>query len=112
MKRRHGYRAGCTPIVCGVNTRYRKAGVPVRTTVIWVGLVLATCLTLWLGTSHSAAQQGVRIAVALAIPVTFLKVYFIGSEFMEPRGAPAALRGGFTAWVVIVAAAVTSLYLL
>jgi len=43
--------------------------------------------------------------------VTFLKVYFIGSEFMELRGAPSALRGGFTAWVVIVCAAVTSLYL-
>jgi hypothetical protein len=41
-----------------------------------------------------------------------LKVYFIGSEFMELRGAPSALRGGFTAWVVIVATAVTSLYLL
>lgn len=89
-----------------------KAGVPVRTTVTWVGLVLATCLTLWLGTSHSAAQQGVRVTVALAIPVAFLKVYFIGSEFMELRGAPPALRGGFTAWVVVVAAAVTGLYLL
>jgi len=51
--------------------RRAKAGVPVRTTVIWVGLVLATCLMLWLGTSHSAAQQGVWITVALAIPVAF-----------------------------------------
>ena len=44
--------------------------------------------------------------------VTFLKVYFIRSEFMELRGAPSAVRGGFTAWVVIVGTAVTSLYLL
>jgi len=51
--------------------RRAKAGVPVRTTVIWVGLVPATCLMLWLGTSHSAAQQGVWITVALAIPVAF-----------------------------------------
>jgi Prokaryotic Cytochrome C oxidase subunit IV len=58
------------------------------------------------------AGAGVQITVALAIPVAFLKVYFIGSEFMELRGAPSALRGGFTAWVVIVCAAVTSLYLL
>lgn len=81
------------------------AGVPVRTTAIWAGLVVATCLTLWLGASHSAV-------VAVAIPVAFLKVYFIGSEFMDLRGAPSALRLGFTAWVVILASAITTLYLL
>jgi hypothetical protein len=30
--------------------------------------------------------------LALAIPVAFLKVYLIGSEFMEVRTAPRALR--------------------
>jgi hypothetical protein len=86
--------------------------VPVRTTVIWVGLVLATCLTLWLGSGHATAQQGMRLAVAFAIPVAFLKIYFIGSEFMELRGAPPLLRGAFIAWVVVVGASATALYLL
>ena len=44
--------------------------------------------------------------------VAFLKVYFIGIEFMELRGAPSVPCGGFAAWAVIVATAVTSLYLL
>ncbi len=81
------------------------AGVPIRTTVIWVGLMVATGLTLWLGASHSTI-------VAVAIPIAFLKIYFIGSEFMELRGAPAALRAVFTAWVIGVATTTTMLYLL
>jgi hypothetical protein len=82
-----------------------RAGVPVRTTAVWIGLMAATCLTLWLGNSHSAI-------VAVAIPVAFLKVYFIGSEFMELHGAPIALRAVFTAWVIGVSATTTVLYLL
>jgi hypothetical protein len=50
--------------------------------------------------------------VAVATPIAFLKVYFIGSEFMELRGAPAALRAVFTAWVIGVATTTTTLYLL
>jgi Prokaryotic Cytochrome C oxidase subunit IV len=60
---------------------------------------------LSLGASHS-------VLVALAIPIAFLKVFFIGGEFMELRGAPSTLRGAFTGWVVVVAATTTMLYLL
>jgi cytochrome c oxidase subunit IV len=89
-----------------------KVGVPVRTTVTWIGLVIATCLTLWLGTGQSAAQQSMQATVALAIPIAFLKTYFIGYEFMELRGAPPVLRGAFTVWVAVVAVTTTALYLL
>lgn len=71
-------------------------GVPIRTTAVWVGLMVATGLTLWLGASQSTI-------VAVAIPIAFLKVYFIGSEFMELRDAPAALRAAFIAWVISIA---------
>jgi hypothetical protein len=85
-------------------------GVPLRTTVIWVGLVLATCLTWSLGTGHFAATESLHVTVALAMVIAFLKVYFIGSEFMELRGAPRALRAAFLAWVVVVGTATTMLY--
>jgi len=65
--------------------------------VIWVGLVLATCLTWWLVTGYSAANRSLRVTVAVAIIVPFLKVYFIGSEFMELRTAPPAPRALFSA---------------
>jgi cytochrome c oxidase subunit IV len=88
-----------------------RAGVPVRTTVIWGGLVLATCATWWLAAGHPAARQSLRTSVALAIVIAFLKTYFVGAEFMELRGAPRALHAAFTAWVVVVAATTTTLYL-
>jgi hypothetical protein len=50
--------------------------------------------------------------VAVATPSAFLKIYFIGSEFMELRGAPAALHAVFRAWVIGVATTTTMLYLL
>lgn len=81
------------------------AGVPLRTTVIWVGLMVATGLTLWLGASRPTI-------VAVAIPIAFLKIYFIGGEFMELRSAPAGLRAIFAAWVIGAATTTTTLYLL
>jgi hypothetical protein len=59
----------------------------------------------------SVNHQSLQVMVALALLIAFLKIYFIGSEFMELRGAPAPLRVAFTVWVVCVAAATTTLYL-
>lgn len=89
-----------------------RAGVPRRTTVVWFGLVLATCATWWLGAGPSANGQGLHVMVATAIVVAFLKVAFIGNEFMELRDAPTGLRLAFLTWVAVVATAATTLYLL
>jgi hypothetical protein len=48
----------------------------------------------------------------MAVPVAFLKVYLIGSEFMEVRTAPLALRVAFGAWASCMALVLTGLYLL
>jgi hypothetical protein len=86
-----------------------KVGVPARTTTIWAILVLASFLTLWLGASGVGDQLADRVMIAAVIVVAFLKAYLIGMEFMEVRGAPAVLRGLFTAWVVSFAVAITTL---
>jgi hypothetical protein len=51
-------------------------------------------------TGHEAASPSLRTAIMVA----FLKVYFIGTEFMELRTAAPALRALFSALAVVVAA--------
>jgi len=87
-------------------------GVPVRASATWVALMAATGLTWWLGGDHQAGASGGQVLVAMAIPVAFLKVYLIGMEFMEVRGAPSALRRVFGAWTCVFAIALTAIYLL
>ncbi|MFE6926111.1 cytochrome C oxidase subunit IV family protein [Nocardia sp. NPDC057663] len=75
---------------------------PRRATWVWIGLVLATCTTWWLGGSHPFASGNVRFASAAAIAIAFAKAYFIGIEFMELRSAPKTLRRAFEAWTAVV----------
>ena len=87
-------------------------GIPVRATATWVALMIATGITWWLGADHAAKATSGRLLVAMAVPVAFLKVYLIGSEFMEVRTAPLALRVAFGAWASCMALVLTGLYLL
>jgi hypothetical protein len=86
--------------------------VPLRATAVWMLLMAATALTWWLGADDGADLGGGRTWVVLAIPVAFLKVYLIGSEFMEVRTAPRALRLAFGAWVVVLTLGLIAIYLL
>jgi Prokaryotic Cytochrome C oxidase subunit IV len=87
-----------------------RLGVPARTTVIWVILILASFLTWWLGTNDSRDQLSDRVMIAAVVVIAFLKAYLVGMEFMEVRGAPAVLRGLLTGWVGLLAVAITTLY--
>jgi hypothetical protein len=86
--------------------------VPNVVTAVFVGLVIATCVTWWLGGHHSLAGQTLRIAVVVTVVIAFSKIYFIGQDFMELRHAPRGLRAAFTAWVIVVGAAAAGLYVL
>jgi apolipoprotein N-acyltransferase len=79
-----------------------EAGFPLRATVVWVGLVLATVITFWLGTDHPFARTSVALASSLAIAIGIGKAAVIGLEFMELRHAPRGLRGAFLAWSAVV----------
>lgn len=82
--------------------------VPVRITTVWALLTIATCVTWWLGAGHGAGD----LAILSLIAIAFAKVYLIGSEFMELRGAPVVLRAIFTIWTVVVALGASTLALI
>lgn len=82
---------------------------PSRVTGVFAGLVLATCLTWWLGSGSSVLGGGFEVAATLTILIAFVKIFFIGSDFMELRAAPAILKAVFSIWVVVVAAAAVTL---
>ena len=81
--------------------------VPRRVTVVFAGLVVATCITWWLGSRSSAT--GVGLAAALTVLIASAKIYFIGRDFMELRSAPPGLRAAFKVWVGAVAVAAVAL---
>jgi len=71
--------------------------VPARATVVWLTLMAATCVTWWLGTGH-VGYRGASWEVLALIVVACIKIYLVGYEFMELRGAPVALRAVFSVW--------------
>ena len=83
-----------------------------RTTVVWAALVGATCVSWVLGTSHGIEAGGVQAATAVVLAIAFVKVRYIGLEFMELRTAVTPLRVAFEAWVALVGGTVVALYLL
>ena len=82
---------------------------PDRVTAVFAGLVVATCITWWLGSESSVTGGGFELAATLTILIAFTKIIFIGADFMELRAAPAGLRTVFITWVGVVAAAAIAL---
>ena len=83
-----------------------------RTTVIWLLLIAATCLSWFLGTDHGLAGVDARtIATVAILVVAFVKVSFVGMNFMELRNAPTPLRLIFLGYVVVVCGVVVGMSL-
>ncbi|WP_205698777.1 cytochrome C oxidase subunit IV family protein [Conexibacter sp. SYSU D00693] len=81
-----------------------------RPVVVFGALLLATFVSLWVGTDHGfSGSDGHTAGAAVALAVAFLKIRWIGLDFMELRHAPLALRVAFEAWVVLVGIAVVAL---
>jgi heme/copper-type cytochrome/quinol oxidase subunit 4 len=80
-----------------------------RTTVVWLGLMAATCVTTW-GLSKDAF--GPAVAVVGTFVIAAVKVRFVVLDFMELRSAPMPVRLAFEAWPVIVAAVIVGLWFL
>lgn len=86
-----------------------NGAVPRRVTVVFAGLVVATCVTWWLGSESSLTGGGFGLTATLTILIAFAKVFFIGRDFMELRAAPFVLRAAFSLWVGAVAVAAIAL---
>lgn len=82
-----------------------------RATSVWGVLMAATLISWTLGTHHDSLIGDRRIAAIAVVAIAFIKVYFVGIDFMELRHAPRALRLVFNAWIVITAATVGALFL-
>lgn len=83
-----------------------------RVVVVWLALMVATGVSWAIGTEHGPPVQGIRIGAAAALAIAFVKVRYVGLEFMELRGAPPTLRWTFEGWVAAVGGVVVALYAL
>jgi len=76
---------------------------------VFAGLVVATCITWWLGSGSAWIGGGFELAATLTILIAFVKIAFIGADFMELRAAPVILRTVFFGWVTAFAVAATAM---
>lgn len=79
-----------------------------RISIVWVLLMVATCITTW-----GLSKDGVApLAAAVGIVVlAALKVRYVILDFMEIRNAPIPLRTILEAWPVIVGIGILAFYL-
>jgi hypothetical protein len=82
-----------------------------RLHVVWLALVAATGVSWLLGAGHGAGADSARAGTAIALGVAFVKVRYVGLEFMELRHAPPSLRWIFEGWVAVVGVTLITLYL-
>lgn len=81
----------------------------------WLLLMLATCLSWWLGQDHSLSadiSSDYRLVSSGLIVIAFIKVRIVIRYFMEVREAPLALKLVCDGWVVLVCGAIIYLYCL
>ena len=81
--------------------------VPRRTLVVWILMVGFTCATWVIGTGHMLTATAVTATV---LAIAFVKVRFIGTDFMELRSAPRGLALAYDAYLVTVYAALLATY--
>lgn len=81
-----------------------------RITLVWLGLVLATCLS-WEAGGDLGITDDIRSLGGVVLFIAFLKVRYIMLEFMELRHAPLVMRLFAECWAALVCAAVIIFYL-
>ena len=81
---------------------------PSRLVVVWLALVAATVVSWALGAELGSARN----VTALLFVIAFAKVWLIGRYFMDLRSAAVPLRRMFDGWVLVVATALTAIYLI
>ena len=69
---------------------------------MWADLVGITLVSWQIGVGHGLGPSIARISAAGALVLAFAKARLVGSEFMEIRHAPRAVRIIFGGWIVAV----------
>jgi len=80
-----------------------------RITVVWLALVIATCLS-WETAGDFTWAHDLRILSSIVLVIAFIKVRYIMLEFMELRHAPLPMRLIAEAWPILVCTALIAFY--
>ena len=78
-----------------------------RSTVVWLGLVMATLVSFTIGSDHGIGSGVALWVLALAL----IKVRYVGLDFMELREAPLILRGIFETYCLALWLVLAGMYL-
>jgi hypothetical protein len=82
------------------------------TTTVWLVLLAASAVSLWLGTAVLVPTDRGRTGIVVGVlAIAFAKIWLIVRYFMEVRFGPLWLRLVLDAWIVAVFVVVTSLSL-
>lgn len=81
-----------------------------RATAVWAVLVVATCVSWWVGHDRLLGLGITGSSVAVLV-LALVKVRLVGVHFMELRDAPRALRAGFEAYVIVLGGLLIGLFL-
>jgi Prokaryotic Cytochrome C oxidase subunit IV len=76
---------------------------------IWLLLVAATAFSVGLFEAFNLANPSRYVGLAV-IAIAFVKVRFIGLDFMELRHAPIPLRLAFEVWLLVIAGILMTLF--
>jgi heme/copper-type cytochrome/quinol oxidase subunit 4 len=74
-----------------------------RVTMVWLGLMVATCVTTWVLSKDLFSPA---VAVVGIFLIAALKVRYVILDFMELRHAPLPVRAAFEAWIAVVTAVI------
>jgi hypothetical protein len=89
-----------------------KAVAKNRLTVVWIVLASLTVVSWALAPGRAAGSVVASVPITVVIlAMALIKSRLIVREFMEVRTAPAWLRAGTDAWLVVMFGAVLAIYL-
>lgn len=80
-----------------------------KTTPIWLLLVLATGLSWWLGHEVGSPQRQSLLAISMIL-IASIKIRLVLQYFMEARYAPLALRLALDGWLLGMTLAILTTY--
>jgi hypothetical protein len=83
------------------------------TTIVWLGLTLATLLSWSLGGHHTLGMSSSHALAGVSILlIAFVKIRFVGLYFMDLRDAPPVLRIIFEIYCAVVFLALAAMFLI
>ncbi len=77
--------------------------------LVWLILVLATCLSLWVGENQIPVTR-IGLATSVVIALALIKIRLVMHYLMEVRTAPLVLRRVLDAWLALAGGAILSIY--